>query len=413
MRVLLIGSYQGPRLVKERNILSNRSLAGSNKMHGICCALMARGHEVAIASVGRVAERTRRWFPAIDEEVRGYEGRPIPVWYMGAFDYRGIGNFVSWIELLRWLPRIFGQKPFDVAIPYNCNFDSVIASVYCRLARHCAVVLEHEDSALMDRSGSPPPWRRLRRFNEALIERCATGIYGPSPELVQAMKVPNRLLLEGVVSEALARAAANRPEVALPGQRLNVLYSGGLAADKGILPMLDALDLLDRPIEVHISGTGHQADEVRSRCARLHHPAFFHGLVSDDELVHLQTTADICVNPHRVYWHRGLSWPFKVAEYLAACGVVVSANTGRMDNEVRERLYLYDQDEPRVIADALRRVIDRWDHERTLAPERRRWAIARWGLGAVGQRLERLLLAALAPPCRERKAGNQVMNAKG
>ncbi len=395
MRVLIVGNFQGPQMIQQRNIRRNLSMAGSGKMRSICCALNARGHQVAIASVGRAAERTGRWYPPMQEELRFNDGSRTAVWYMGSFDVPGLGNVASWLELLRQLPRIRRFFPYDVIIVYNCDLHSVVASVFCRGRYGIPTVLEYEDSALMARDGNPTVFRKMRRVNELLIQWSAIGVFGPSPELIEAVRAPNRLLLEGALSEELAEAAAGRASLTPVGQPLTVVYSGGLAADKGVLGMLDALDQVDQPIHVHVSGSGNQSAAVAERCQRARHPTTFHGLLSHQDLVSLQTRADICINPHRVSWHKGLSWPFKVAEYMAACGVVISSRTGRMDPGVQQRLHLYDCDDPGVIANTLNTVIANWDCERELATERRKWAIDRWGPEGVGRQLEGLLVRGL------------------
>jgi glycosyltransferase involved in cell wall biosynthesis len=391
MKVLLVGNFQGPEMIQRRNIRRNRSLAGSKKMHSICYALAKRGHDISILSVGRAAERSWKWYPRMEEAIHSADGSSIPATYVGTFDYPGIGNIVSWLGLLFRLPKLCRRGRFDVALLYNCDFDSVVAAACCRLLGSMRVVVEYEDSALLSRSGKIS-LRHLRRLKEKIIAWCSTAVFGPSPELVEAMDVPRRLLLEGALTAQLAGNAASRVEVAQPGTVLRVLYSGHLAESKGVLMMMDALESVDSPLEIHVSGAGCDANVVKARCERSRHRAVFHGLVSDEQLVQLQVSADVCINPLRALSHQGVVWPFKVAEYMAACGIVISSRTGKIDDAVEQRLFVYDQDDPGALAATLRGVIANWEQVRHIAAERRKWAIDRWGPIGVGEKLERLFL---------------------
>lgn len=394
LKIVFIGGYQGKALIANRGIVRNRSLAGTNKIETVCSALVLRGHKLTICSDGRAAERTCKWFAPMQEMTEISEKNKIEVLYGATIDIPILGGLVSIIYLLLKFPSLFNRKKFDAAIVYNCNLASLAVAVYCGLIKKIPVILEYEDSVIASRTRGTPLWKKIFRLNEIIMAWAIKGVYAPSHELANILGVDNKIILPGVLSDALVNAALGRKEHAGCGGRLKLLYCGNLDQSKGVDLLMDAVDLLDYPLEVHICGKGPLESELKRRCDQCKHPAYFHGLVSNEELILLQTSADITVNPHRISLHRGTLWPFKVVEYLACCGVVICAKTGKIEESLANRLHLYQSDDPHVLADIIDNVIRNWAKERLEAPVRMKWAISKWGPSEIGKMMEQLLVKA-------------------
>lgn len=393
MKVLYVAGFQGPELIRKRHIVRNRSLAGTAKTRAIAAALAKCGHDVTIYSVGVAAECSAKIYRAFEEKIT-VPGRIVPVYYSCCLDLPVMNRYTSTFSLLINLHKLCKRQTFDVAIVVNCDIDSLAAAWYCRFVRGIPVVLEYEDSVVMRRVGRASLARRARRVNELVMRRLTSGVLACTPELADAIGHTDRVVLPGALSEELVDAAQRRPGYTSFGQTLKVFYCGNLDRSKGVDLLMDAVELVEYPLEIHICGKGPLETEIQSRCAKSRHRAYFEGVVSTEKLYALMTSADIAVNPHRTAWHKGTLWPFKVIEYLAACGVVVSARTGRITKDLEEHLHLYKSDEPAILAGQIEKVINNWGNERTCAPHRMRWAIEKWGPERTGRTIEQLLMNA-------------------
>ena len=394
LKIVFIGGYQGDLLIEKRRIVRNRSLAGTNKVAAICSALVLQGHEVTIYSEGRVAERTGGWFSAMQEKIRVSEENEISVCYGAAVDIPILSFLVSMVYLFLKFPVLFNRNRFDVAFVYNCNLLSLVSAVYCGRIKKIPVILEYEDSVMASRTRQAPIWKRLFRLNEMIMAWAVKGIYAPSPELAESLDIDNKLVVAGALSTDLVDAALTRKEHTGYGGRLKLLYCGNLDMSKGVDLLMDAVELISHPIEIDICGKGTLESEIKERCNKCKHPAHFHGIVSKEKLIGLQTSADIAVNPHRISWHKGTLWPFKVVECLAGCGVVVCARTGKIEDPLANHLHLYKSDDPGVLADVIGKVIRSWETERLKATANMEWAIEKWGPKGIGKLMEQLLIKA-------------------
>jgi len=393
MKVLYIANFQGPELIKRRNIRRNRSLAGTPKMCAIITALVSLGHDVEIYSTGTSAEWTGKIYRSFGENIAASE-RMVPIHYSWCLDLPILNRYTSTFSLLINLKKFFKRKTFDVAIVYNCDMESLVAAWYCRFVRSIPVVLEYEDSVVTQRVGKTSLIRRARRINELIMRRLISGIFACTPEIADAIGHANRLILHGALNQDLIDMAARRIDNPNDGRPKRLIYAGNLDISKGVDIFMEAVELIEHPLEIHVCGKGSQENVIAQMCRKSRHKATFHGVVSRERLYELLTSADIAVNPHRLSWDKGAVWPFKVAEYLAACGVVVCARTRMIEKDLEENLHLYEGDDPVILADAIREVIDNWENERICAPDRMRWAIDKWGPKGFGRDIEQLLVKA-------------------
>jgi glycosyltransferase involved in cell wall biosynthesis len=120
---------------------------------------------------------------------------------------------------------------------------------------------------------------------------------GMARELVEKFGVDrHRVHVVGnAVSEEFLRAG--RARAAEPLDRpLRVLFAGRLAAQKNLRRLLDALALLEVPVEVHLAGDGEERAELEARAARLsRHTVTFLGRLGHADLIEQLHWADVFV----------------------------------------------------------------------------------------------------------------------
>ncbi|MHB9149542.1 MAG: glycosyltransferase [Thermoleophilia bacterium] len=218
------------------------------------------------------------------------------------------------------------------------------------------------------------------------------GAIAPNLGLLDDLGVLNGLCLPGALGSDLVVASTQAVRSECPSNRpLRLLYAGGLDISKGIDRFLEAVELVDFPLEIHVCGHGPHDGAIRGLCSSSRHDVTFHGLVSRDELIGQMVQADVGINPHRSDLHRGGSWPFKVVEYLAACGTVFCNASGAVPREMTRQMFMYHADDPEGIAAAFTSLVESWPGLSTAAPQRRKWAIDRFGPDGLADQLDGLI----------------------
>jgi glycosyltransferase involved in cell wall biosynthesis len=389
-RILYVANVQGPEIVKKRGIVRNYSIAGNTKVFGICKALLVRGHSVIIYSPASVAERTGQFHLSGQEHLAASDGF-IPVVYGSTIDNRYLRNLVEWCSALRWIPVVFWRHTINTVIVYNVSFLTLGVAVFARLLGK-QVFMEYEDSAVAARTSSPPWWKKVYRVHERIFRRVLAGAFAPSLGLLNDLGVANRLCLPGALDNDLVEVSSQAVRSVYSSDRpLRLVYAGGLDLSKGIDRFLQAVELIDSPLEINICGHGPLAETISELCRNSRHKATFHGLVSREKMLEQMVQSDVGINAHRSDLHEGGSWPFKVVEYLATCGTVFCNSSGAMPLDMRNKLFMYHADDVEEIAEAFASLVKSWPDLATSASLRRIWAIKQFGPDGLVDQLEALM----------------------
>jgi hypothetical protein len=191
------------------------------------------------------------------------------------------------------------------------------------------------------------------------------------------------LLLRGVIGPDLIAA---RNELGALKQNV-VLFSGTHIASNGVAELIEGWRDAQVPDwELHITGYGQLTDTLRGMAHGVR-GVVFHGLVSRAELVRLMCSAKICINPHQVSRTPGNVFAFKIIEYLAAGGHVMTTPMGTLEPELEVGISYMPANSPATIAACLKEVIRerRYDRSSAVATERI------YGPDAVSRSLQSLL----------------------
>lgn len=140
------------------------------------------------------------------------------------------------------------------------------------------------------------------------------------------------------------------------GQRapgpLRLLFAGQLERHKGILELLEAVNLLEIPYELYIAGDGTLAPLVKER-GKNDSRIIFHGYVSLVSLEQLFEIVDVLVVPSKCYENS----PTVIYESLKAGVPVIASNIGGMGELIRqgENGYLVEPDNAPALAAIFRK----------------------------------------------------------
>jgi glycosyltransferase involved in cell wall biosynthesis len=392
--ILYIADIHGPKLIQARGIKSNLSLAGYTKVCAIAESLRLFGHRVTVLSFGSPAEGSKKFFPAMQELIQQFHGDALKVIYVRAIDIKILRDFYSGLYALFKLPSLIRRNSIDTVIVYNLSIANLLLAAVSKILG-CNVFFEYEDSIRISRNG--PKFIFLKWFTggyEALARQLARGSISASIELSQAFKSDRQLIIPGILGRDINDLSAYpRAGVWDSSRPIRLIYAGGLDHSKGLDRFLGALLSMNSPypIEMRICGAGPQESLIKEMCERSGGQVQFLGLVSREELLNQLMWADVGINPHRSDLHNGGTWPFKVVEYLATCGTVFCSNTNYISDDLAAQLFLYEGNSESQIRDALHLFFNQWPKLSTAIESRRKWALGKYSLEAIGSELNALL----------------------
>lgn len=136
-----------------------------------------------------------------------------------------------------------------------------------------------------------------------------------------------------------------------PSNVLRLLFAGQLSRHKGILDLLEAVNLLEIPFELHIAGDGPLASLVQEQCKK-DHRLIFHGFVSTNCLQQLFNIVDATVVPSSCYENS----PTIIYESLCSGVPVIASRIGGVGELIKNEIngYLVEPGNVSALAEVLR-----------------------------------------------------------
>ncbi len=387
MRVAYLANYQGADLIQKRGVHANLALAGSRKIGEICGMLAAAGTEVVVFSLGAVAERTGKWHAAFQSHVS--PTIPVIVRYASAWDVQIVSQGVGYFSLNRAFAEEHATRPFDAILLYNTPLPETRIAITSARRWGIPVVLEYEDSVEIFADGSRTWKNRVWASMLESIRPHVKGIIAASPELLEQLESPNKLLLRGLLSPDIRELAPTPVQ-----QPVRILFAGSMQRSKGVDLLCEAWELLStKGTELHLVGSGQELPGLQSRyqCAG----RVFHGLVSRQKLLSLMSSAWIFANPHRSGRDLpGNVSPFKLVEYLGVGRPVISTRMGAIESELEQGICYSNSQSPADIAIAIDSVLHNYSFWAGRAAHAREAAWQSYSPATVASGVSKVLHAA-------------------
>ena len=366
MNIIYFADIHGPKVIEDRGIRRNYSAAGTTKVISIAEGLVQIGYRVKIFSLGSPAERSGRIYNTLKEAIEVIEGKVIEICYAPAIDNRLLRGIFSFVATSYLFPRLIRCDKPNILIIYNLTLLSLLVALYSKYLG-CRVILQYEDSATALREKKATRLSAFFRLYEATANSFIHGVVAPNPMLLSRFTVNNKCLVPGIVSNDLISSQNSNPmqkaELHFP---LKLIYAGGLDNSKGVLNLVKAIFMSQLDCQLVVCGQGHLADDIKELVKKCGNKVVFRGFVSRAELIRLLVNSDIGINPHNPCLHGGGTWPFKVVEYLATCGAVMSSDVEGMPDELRARIFVYHGD----TIDDIKNALDRLNKESRLLASR-------------------------------------------
>jgi glycosyltransferase involved in cell wall biosynthesis len=197
----------------------------------------------------------------------------------------------------------------------------------------------------------------LRPFYEAAVR----GVFGKPDLVISPSKfLADFYLARGFFRDVALRVMANpapEREFSTRGPRqpgpLRILVASQLERHKGILEILEAINLLEFPLELHVAGDGTLAQLIQSR-SKEDKRVIYHGFVSSSSLGQLFEIVDTVVVPSKCYENS----PTIIYESLQSGLPVIASNIGGVGELIKdgEHGFLVEPGSAEALATAIRKL---------------------------------------------------------
>lgn len=346
----MLAGYQGPGLIKQRNISRNLALAGSRKIQIVVRLLVQLGHEPVVISEACSAERSGRFMPRFSESIPGLPN--VYSHYAHTVDVRFVNVVLSVIDVVALLFKENRKKKIDCVIVYNYSIFQVFYILMVKFFLRIPVFLEYEDDAWVNRDGGSTLYHQICRYAGKPFRWTLSGCFAVSQRLINQIGNSNSLLVRGIVSNQIADICRHK-------ERENVLlYTGSMDESKGVDYLIEAWKSIEDKGDwtLVLTGNGVFAPlviEAAKDCSSIH----YLGVVTSEQLVNLMSSARIGVNPHRMTTRQGNVFPFKIIEYLAAGLSVLSTPMLEIEQDLKPGITFTNSDTVNDIADGINSII--------------------------------------------------------
>ena len=232
----------------------------------------------------------------------------------------------------------------------NYELIYAVALCYCRLrGRTFTVVIDYEDGKhLIDRG----VMKVLSTLAEFLIKPMVSGAILATPALAARLPagVP-AMVVPGILND-------NLPEKPLirDGDRVHLLYSGSLDAERGIPLLLKYLDsqLLHKNVCVEVTGQGNYTAELQSIAALKPDYIRFHGKVSEQRLQEIRQRCHFGLNlQSSANPISQVTYPSKTFDYLNAGLRLISTNAAGAESVLGPAAIYLEEETEQGLANAV------------------------------------------------------------
>ncbi len=337
--------------------------------HRVAHELHVKGHDVFVVST----QKEWAYRPRVTEShvERIYRYRPFNLYhplndFQQAFPVRALWHLTDMYcgHSSVALGRVLDFEKPDVVLTHNLKGFGLqaVRAIRERNIRHVHTVHDIQlaiPSGLLI-YGEEDRWLN-RSFGQRWYQESVCRIIG-SPDVVIS---PSKFLADfysarGFFPHSQVEIISNPAPIVQTTERirpsggpLRLLYAGQLEQHKGVQFLLETLNTLDGPFELHIAGDGTLTDYVKewaNRDARV----IYHGFCSLDNLVKLFLISDAVVVPSLCYENS----PTVIYEAFQTGVPVVASNIGGVGELVCDGKngYLFAPGDSRGLRDALRRL---------------------------------------------------------
>lgn len=169
-------------------------------------------------------------------------------------------------------------------------------------------------------------------------------------------KLVNKLQKPSMIMEGLV-APVPVPDVD-PAVDNYCMYAGGLHEIYGVKNLVDAFHQTELPYSLHLYGNGDTVDYIQE-VGRKDPRIVYKGIVSHDQLLEIERSAKLLINPRPVYGKLDtrFNFPSKLMEFMQSGRPVITTKLLGIPKEYENYMYFFESDTTQQIKADIERVL--------------------------------------------------------
>ncbi len=344
--ILYIANYYLKDVIDQRNAKPFVSQAGQNKSAYIIDMLETGGNQVTVWSNAWTGSRSLRFY-------KGFQSKQNPdVYYSDIFGAPFFNVYFCKRSCKKFIQKRQKEQPIDMIVFYNMRLENAPAALYAKKKYGIPIILQYEDGLTQDATV-----KGIKKWLYARMEKKTLPNLDGAFLVNSKIRVPcPAVTIRGAVHKNNTAKVERRDDQRNPIPKL--LFASTLDRQRGIEVLLKALEYTKSKFVLWITGKGEAVEQIKANAdERVEYLGFLDYEAYQDTL----RNADICINAQLAHHEFGnFSFPSKICEYLSAKKLVVSSDVADAKEALSDVAFIYGDDDPAKLADAMERAISVW-----------------------------------------------------
>ncbi len=330
-RILFLGDYKSPEFKRLYDTTGDADLGGQRKISLLLRCLLAGGFQVHVVSSALPKRTGLRLLRSFSTTV-GFPEGAVTVRHPAVFGIHALGGLAMCATAPWEVMKAVRSGTPHITFAYNCLAAEALGATLAMAKAGRPLFVEVDDlPGARPRAWNPKPLldRALWRFAAGR----ASGFILVNADLEKRIKPSPRPWIElpGLLEDSLIAGGEGRTPPFASAKRV-LLYTGGITKGRGAGILLDAVPLLPQGWTLWLTGTGNLVEQARGLARAQPGKCRYLGCLPRTELHRVLCTADALINPPETLTSLSAVFPFKIFEYLAASGHVISCRLPQLRN---------------------------------------------------------------------------------
>lgn len=379
--ILYISNYYLNDVIQQRNSKPFISQAGQNKSTYIIDMLKEGGNKVTVWSNAWTNSTSFKAYCGFQSKLNS------DVYYA---DIIGIPFLNAWAcqrSCKKFIKEFLKKEKIDAIVFYNMRMENAPVALWAKKKYGIPIILQYEDGLTQDANvGGIKKWiyekiekKTLPQLDGAFLVNSKISVDCPS------------VVIRGVIRDTDSKGEKKTTELEQKKHAPTILFASTLDKQRGIHCLLDALAYTKADFKLQLTGRGEGEKHIRECDDRRIAYLGFLDYVTYRQVLN---EADICVNAQLAHHEFGnFSFPSKICEYLSERKLVVSSDVADAKEVLKDIAFVYEDDDPKKLAEAIERAIAVWklEDERQQYQERIEAFVADNSIHKIAENVNQLL----------------------